>query len=450
MASKVRFICQGCGFNSSRWLGRCPGCGEWNTLIEESAHAFSPKQKNTVVRAMQINDIPPAGVDRFVTGISELDRVLGGGIVPGSLLLLGGDPGIGKSTLLLQMAGLVSGSGKKVLYASGEESAHQIKMRASRLGLSDGTVYLLAENDIETIEGCIRELKPDLVVLDSIQAVYKPDLPSAPGGVGQVRECAAQMMRLAKTGGVSIFLVGHVTKEGTLAGPRVLEHMVDAVVYFEGEANYSYRILRGVKNRFGSTSEIGIFQMEGGGLVEVANPSQLFLSSHSGGNVAGSVVIPTVEGSRTLLVEVQALVCSSGFGTPRRMTAGVDYNRVALIMAVLEKRAGLNLGGQDAYVNAVGGAKLFEPAVDLGIALALASGFREVPVSENLVAIGEIGLTGEIRPVSWLEKRIVEAVRLGYKNCLVPKQRLTADLAEVHGVNIYTAGTLAEAIEIAL
>ena len=449
MASKLRFACQSCGYVSSRWLGHCPGCGEWNTLVEENKPDLSPRVKASVAKALPITDIPPAEVDRFVSGISELDRVLGGGIVPGSLVLLGGDPGIGKSTLLLQMAGLVSNRGKKVLYASGEESAYQIKMRASRLGMSDGTVYLLAENDIEVIEGCIRELQPDLVVLDSIQAVYKPDLPSAPGGVGQVRECAAQMMRLAKTGGMSIFLVGHVTKEGTLAGPRVLEHMVDAVVYFEGEANYSYRILRGVKNRFGSTSEIGIFQMEGGGLVEVANPSQLFLTNHSGGNVAGSVVIPTVEGSRTLLVEIQALVCPSGFGTPRRMTAGVDYNRVALIMAVLEKRAGLNLGGQDAYVNAVGGAKLYEPAVDLGIALALASGFREAPVKEGLVAVGEIGLTGEIRPVSFLERRIIEAARLGFKNCLVPAQKLPVDIAVMQGVNIFTAGTLAEAIEIA-
>lgn len=448
MTSKLRFICQNCGYNSSRWLGRCPGCGEWNTLVEESRPAPSPKTTGSATKALPIIDIPPADVDRFISGISELDRVLGGGIVPGSLVLLGGDPGIGKSTLLLQMAGLVSNRGKKVLYASGEESAHQIKMRASRLGLSDGTVYLLAENDIDIIEGCIRELQPDLVVLDSIQAVYKSDLPSAPGGVGQVRECAAQMMRLAKTGGMSIFLVGHVTKEGTLAGPRVLEHMVDAVVYFEGEANYSYRILRGVKNRFGSTSEIGIFQMEGGGLVEVANPSQLFLTNHTGGNVAGSVVLPTVEGSRTLLVEIQALVCPSGFGTPRRMTAGVDYNRVALIMAVLEKRAGLNLGGQDAYVNAVGGAKLYEPAVDLGIALALASGFREIPVRDGFVAVGEIGLTGEIRPVSFLEKRIIEAARLGFKNCLVPVQKLSLDVVGMQGVNIYTAGTLAEAIEI--
>ncbi len=450
MVAKFRYSCQSCGYISSRWLGRCPGCGEWNTLVEERTAIVSHKIKERVSRAVPLAEIPPAGEERFSSGITELDRVLGGGIVPGSLILLGGDPGIGKSTLLLQMTGRVGYTGKKVLYATGEESAHQVKMRASRLGLSKESVYLLAETDIDVIDGNIKEIRPDLVVVDSIQAVYKADLPSVPGGVGQVRECAAQMMRLAKTSGTSVFLVGHVTKEGMLAGPRVLEHMVDAVVYFEGDTHYSYRILRGVKNRFGSTSEIGIFRMEGGGLAEVHNPSQLFLMNHPDGNVAGSVVIPNVEGSRTLLVEIQALVSPTGFGTPRRMTAGLDYNRVVLILAVLEKRVGLNLSGQDAYVNAVGGAKLYEPAVDLGIALALASSFRDIPVREGLVAMGEIGLTGEIRPVSYLEKRIVEAARLGFKNCIVPDQKIPEEIAAMQSINIYKANTLAEALEIAL
>lgn len=444
---KVRFCCQSCGYISSRWLGRCPGCGEWNSLVEESAPEKVTRVKTAALAARPLTDIPVDDEERFNSGMSELDRVLGGGIVPGSLILLVGDPGIGKSTLLLQMARHLSGKGKKVLYASGEESVRQVRMRASRLGFTDGPVYLLAETDIEIIEKNIRELQPHFVVVDSIQAVYKPGLASAPGGVGQVRECAAQMMRLAKDEGISIFLVGHVTKEGLLAGPRVLEHMVDTVIYFEGERHHSYRILRGVKNRFGSTNEIGIFQMEGNGLVEVSNPSELFLMDHPGGNVAGSVVVPTVEGSRTLLVEIQALVCPTGFGTPRRMTAGVDYNRVSLILAVLEKRVGLHLGGQDAYVNAVGGVKLDEPAADLGIALALASSFKDLPVRERVVAIGEIGLTGEIRPVPALDKRISEAARLGFTHCIVPGQGLTGRTSTIHGITVAGVDTVSGAIE---
>ncbi|MHB8916821.1 MAG: DNA repair protein RadA, partial [Desulfocucumaceae bacterium] len=400
MSSRTRFACRGCGYISSRWLGRCPDCGDWNTMVEESAgRAAQARATDHSADACLISEVPVAEEDRFATGIQELDRTLGGGVVPGSLVLLGGDPGIGKSTLLLQVASRVSRSGQKVLYVSGEESLQQVRMRASRLKIEEGPLYLLSETDIDRVELNIRDLRPELVVIDSIQAVLKPEISSAPGGVGQVRECAAQMMRLAKNQGVSIFLVGHVTKEGALAGPKVLEHMVDTVLYFEGERHHTFRILRGVKNRFGSTNEIGIFQMEGDGLREVFNPSELFMINRSRGSVAGSVVVSTMEGNRPLLVEIQALVSPTGFGTPRRMTAGVDYNRVSLILAVLEKRVGLHLGGQDAYVNAVGGVRLDEPAADLGMALALASSFKEIAVQEGLVAVGEIGLTGEIRPV---------------------------------------------------
>ncbi|MHB8157360.1 MAG: DNA repair protein RadA [Desulfocucumaceae bacterium] len=447
---KTRFACSGCGYISSRWLGRCPDCGEWNTLIEEilAGPGRVTHNKELGPSALPIALIPEIEEDRFPTGIAELDRVLGGGVVPGSIILLGGDPGIGKSTLLIQAASLVSGTGKKVLYVTGEESVQQVKMRASRLKIGDGSLFLLAETDIDRVEASIRNINPELVILDSIQAVYKTDLSSSPGGVGQVRECAAQMMRLAKTEGVSIFLVGHVTKEGALAGPRVLEHIVDTVLYFEGERHHSFRILRGVKNRFGSTSEIGIFQMEGEGLKEVFNPSDLFLTKDSRTDVAGSVVVATMEGSRPLLVEIQALVCPTGFGTPRRMTAGVDYNRVALILAVLEKRVGLHLGGQDAYVNAVGGVRLDEPAVDLGIALALASSFKEIPNNGRLAAVGEIGLTGEIRPVPQLEKRIMEASRLGLSLCIVPKAA-GYSTGKVAGIEVVGVETLEQAIEAA-
>lgn len=449
MSSRTRFACRGCGYISSRWLGRCPDCGDWNTMVEESAgRATQARATDHSADACLISEVPVAEEDRFATGIQELDRTLGGGVVPGSLVLLGGDPGIGKSTLLLQVASRVSRSGQKVLYVSGEESLQQVRMRASRLKIEEGPLYLLSETDIDRVELNIRDLKPELVVIDSIQAVLKPEISSAPGGVGQVRECAAQMMRLAKNQGVSIFLVGHVTKEGALAGPKVLEHMVDTVLYFEGERHHTFRILRGVKNRFGSTNEIGIFQMEGDGLREVFNPSELFMINRSRGSVAGSVVVSTMEGNRPLLVEIQALVSPTGFGTPRRMTAGVDYNRVSLILAVLEKRVGLHLGGQDAYVNAVGGVRLDEPAADLGMALALASSFKEIAVQEGLVAVGEIGLTGEIRPVPQLEKRILEAARLGFSVCLVP--HCPGQYPTVGEMRVVGLETLPQAIETAL
>ncbi|MFZ5651284.1 MAG: DNA repair protein RadA [Bacillota bacterium] len=446
MPPKTRFSCKECGYINARWLGRCPDCGEWNSMVEENTGRpqFAGRREDSPA-ARPISLIPLAEEDRFPTGIQEMDRVLGGGVVPGSLILLGGDPGIGKSTLLMQAAFHVSRAGRKVLYVTAEESAQQVKIRASRLKIGDVPLYLLAETDIDGVESSINGVAPDLVILDSIQAVFKPDLSSSPGGVGQVRECAAQMMRIAKAGGIPVFMVGHVTKEGALAGPRVLEHMVDTVLYFEGERHQSFRILRGVKNRFGSTNEIGIFQMDSDGLKEISNPSDLFMTNGRSG-AAGSVVVSTIEGTRPLLVEIQALVCPTGFGAPRRMTAGVDYNRVALILAVLEKRVGLHLSGQDAYVNAVGGVRLDEPAVDLGIALALASSFKEVPLAGGLAVIGEVGLTGEIRPVPHLEKRINEAARLGFSMCVAPKgSSLPPDVDG--GMRVVGVETLEQAIE---
>ncbi len=446
MASKTRFACSECGYTSARWLGRCPDCSQWNTMVEENLSPVKlSAHKNHENAACPISQISMVEQNRFITGIKELDRALGGGVVPGSLVLLGGDPGIGKSTLLLQMASELSGKGRKVLYVSGEESLQQIKMRAMRLNVGDGPLYLLSETDIDVIESNIIGLNPDLVIIDSIQVVFKPEMASSAGAVGQVRECAGQMMRLAKTEGTSIFLVGHVTKEGALAGPKVLEHMVDTVLYFEGEKHNSFRILRSVKNRFGSTNEIGIFQMEWDGLKEVLNPSEMFLSNRPLNNVPGSVVVSTIEGNRPLLVEIQALVCPTGFGMPRRMTAGVDYNRVSLILAVLEKRIGLHLSGQDAYVNAVGGVKLDEPAADLGIALALASSFKEVSILSGVVAFGEIGLTGELRPVPQIGKRVSEAARLGFSVCVVPKS--SGCFNESEGIQVLRIDTLQEAID---
>ncbi|AEG16649.1 DNA repair protein RadA [Desulfofundulus kuznetsovii DSM 6115] len=452
MASKTRFCCQECGHCTPRWLGRCPECGAWNTLVEEAVAGTKQRPGRVVAPTpLPITQISLDEEERFSTGIGELDRVLGGGVVPASLILLGGDPGIGKSTLLLQVATSVAGAGRVVLYVTGEESVQQVRLRAFRLGVESSRLYLLAETDIDAVENSIRSLKPALVIVDSIQTMHKVDFGSAPGSVGQVRECATQLMRLAKETGVAIFLVGHVTKEGLLAGPRVLEHMVDAVLYFEGERHQSFRILRGVKNRFGSTNEIGVFEMKDDGLVEVANPSSLFMIQHPAGPVAGAVVVPTLEGTRPLLVEIQALVSPTGFGNPRRMTAGVDYNRVILIMAVLEKRVGLHLGSYDAYVNAVGGVRLVEPAVDLGIAVALASSFRDLPVNCRLAVVGEVGLTGELRPVTGIEKRVQEAAQLGFTHCLLPRANLgQVDPSRVGTMNVWGAQTLSEALEIAL
>ncbi len=443
---KPGYYCQECGHFTARWMGRCSGCGAWNTYVEEVV--ASPRNHRSVERQTEpkpLIDVSPVDSGRRSTGMVELDRVLGGGVVPGSLLLLGGDPGIGKSTLLLQVAGAISSFGHRVLYVSGEESPHQIKLRADRLGVNNAELYVYPQTDLEAVEEQVAKVNPLLIVVDSIQTMYISDITSAPGSISQVRGCTSRLMQLAKKQSVSIFVVGHVTKEGMIAGPRVMEHMVDVVLYFEGERHQTFRILRGVKNRFGSTNEIGVFEMSDIGLQEVVNPSSFFLMGHAFRNVAGTVVVPTMEGTRPLLVEIQALVCPTSFGTPRRMTAGVDHNRVALIMAVLEKRLGLMLGNCDAYVNVVGGMRIDEPAADLGIAVALASSFRERAIDGCLAVMGELGLTGEIRPVTALDKRISEAARLGFGCCIVPSQK---GLHEIGDLEIREVATLAEAFDL--
>ena len=446
-AKKTGFYCNACGHFTSRWMGRCAGCGEWNTYVEE---ALPTGRASRSVAAggeapIAVTEVSLVDDERRSTGMAELDRVLGGGLVPGSLILVGGDPGIGKSTLMLQVAGTISASGSRVLYVSGEESTRQIRLRADRLGAVKSELYLYAETDLDAVEKQVGKVNPLLMVVDSIQTMYSPELGSSPGSVSQVRECTARLMRLAKERSISVFVVGHVTKEGMIAGPRVMEHMVDVVLYFEGERHQSFRILRGVKNRFGSTNEIGIFEMSGTGLLEVTNPSSFFLMDYAHRAAAGSVVVPTMEGTRPLLVEMQALVSPTSFGVPRRMTTGVDHNRTALIMAVLEKRLGLMLGKYDAYVNVVGGVRIDEPAVDLGIAVALASSFRERIIGGNTVVLGELGLTGELRPVSAVEKRVREAARLGFGRCIIPRQK---DIPADPGLQIIEAATLAEAFEL--
>ncbi|MDD4237506.1 MAG: DNA repair protein RadA [Desulfotomaculaceae bacterium] len=448
MRVKSKFCCQECGQQSTRWLGRCPGCGAWNSLVEEldQPKTVSPAAVNGLLKPCPVTEVPTQEEERFPTEMAEMDRVLGGGLVPGSLVLVGGDPGIGKSTLMLQVAHLLS-CRMPVLYISGEESARQVRLRAERLGALSPSLLLACETDIDQVEKHLRHIAPPVAVVDSIQTMFKSDLASAPGSVGQVRECAAQLMRLAKTTGISIFLVGHVTKEGMLAGPRVLEHMVDTVLYLEGERHQFFRILRGVKNRFGSTNEIGIFEMSDRGLVEVASPSAIFLTKRPKGDVAGTAVVAALEGTRPLLVEIQALVCPTSYGNPRRMTAGVDYNRVALITAVLEKRMGFNLGNQDIYVNAVGGVRLDEPAADLAVACALASSFRDIPVDPGMAFAGEIGLTGELRPVTGVEKRIRESFKMGFSRFL-----MSSNGAALPGDDdgLLRADTLAGALELAL
>ena len=424
---KTVFFCQNCGHEESKWLGQCPACKEWNTFVEE---------KVTVPKAGNASALGPAGgaapqpvlltsVDtdddeRIRTGIGELDRVLGGGIVQGSLVLVGGDPGIGKSTLLLQVCQKLSAMGKKILYISGEESLKQIKLRADRMGTFSENLYLLCETNLELIRSNIERQKPDMAVIDSIQTMYNEEVSSAPGSVSQVRESTNVLLQLAKGLNIAIFIVGHVTKEGTVAGPRVLEHMVDTVLYFEGDRHVSYRILRGVKNRFGSTNEIGVFEMRREGLVEVENPSEYMLSGRPE-NASGSVVACAMEGTRPILMEIQALVCHSNFGMPRRTAAGLDYNRVNLLMAVLEKRAGLPLSSYDAYVNIAGGIRMNEPASDLGIVMAIASSYKNKPVPEDTIVFGEVGLSGEVRAVTMPEQRVAEAKKLGFKVCILPE-----------------------------
>ena len=420
------FYCQNCGFESSKWMGQCPGCKEWNTFVEEVVRATSLKNSSKGVNG-QGKNLPTALVDvtiqeedKIHTGISELDRVLGGGIVQGSLTLVGGDPGIGKSTLLLQTCRLLAENGHKVLYISGEESQVQIKMRADRIGQFQKQMLLLCETNLDEIAEVIRRENPRVVVIDSIQTMYNESVSAAPGSVSQVRESTGTLLQLAKGLNVAVFIVGHVTKEGTVAGPRVLEHMVDTVLYFEGDRHASYRILRGVKNRFGSTNEIGVFEMREEGLTEVQNPSEYMLEGRPM-NASGSVVACSLEGTRPLLLEIQALVCQTNFGIPRRQTTGTDFNRVNLLMAVLEKRCGIQLAGCDAYVNLTGGMKIVEPAIDLGIVLAIVSSFKNIALSPKLMAFGEVGLSGEVRSVNMAAQRVAEAEKLGFEICVVPK-----------------------------
>lgn len=429
---KTVFFCQNCGHEESKWLGQCPACKEWNTFVEEkvtvsrgSTSAASEAGKERVSKVVTLSSVSVEEDERIRTGIAELDRVLGGGIVQGSLVLVGGDPGIGKSTLLLQVCQRLSDAGKNVLYISGEESGKQIKLRANRMGTFSEHLYLLCETNLELIRQTIERQKPDMVVIDSIQTMYNEEVSSAPGSVSQVRESTNILMQLAKGMNISIFIVGHVTKEGTVAGPRVLEHMVDTVLYFEGDRHASYRILRGVKNRFGSTNEIGVFEMRKEGLVEVENPSEFMLSGRPE-HASGSVVACAMEGTRPILMEIQALVCRSNFGMPRRTAAGLDYNRVNLLMAVLEKRAGLPLSNYDAYVNIAGGIRMNEPAADLGIVMAIASSYKNRPVPEDAIVFGEVGLSGEVHAVTMPEQRVAEARKLGFKTCIIPEVSLKA------------------------
>lgn len=420
---RTKFVCSECGSESPKWMGKCPECGEWNTLVEEIEQKGVQVQQKTfsvLSKPESLVDISTDVEARLSTGLSELDRVLGGGIVKGSLVLVGGDPGIGKSTLLLQISDNIAKKALKVLYVSGEESVAQIKLRAFRMGAKSANIFLVSENNTYNVDAHVSDLKPDILIVDSIQTMYNPDISSAPGSVSQVREATLGLMRIAKQDGITTFIVGHVTKQGAIAGPRVLEHMVDTVLYFEGESHMSYRILRAVKNRFGSTNEIGIFEMGDRGLVEVVNPSQMLLSGRMKG-ASGSCVISAMEGTRAMLVEVQALLSHSSFGVPRRNATGVDYNRVMLLMAVLEKRVGMQLGSSDSYVNVAGGIRLNEPAADLGIVAAIASSFRDREIDEGTVIIGEVGLAGEVRAVNFMEKRINEAAKLGFKRCIIPK-----------------------------
>lgn len=445
MKEKKRFVCQQCGSVALKWMGRCPECGSWNSIVEEIIHPVE-KTASCSKKPQLMDEVIYSEEERTTTYIKELDRVLGGGIVPGSLVLLGGDPGIGKSTLMLQTCGFLSRD-KKVLYVSGEESAKQVKLRASRLGIAGRQLYILAENDINNIEAAVRELKPPVVVIDSIQTIYSPELESGPGSVSQIRESTVRLMRLSKEAGPAIFIVGHVTKEGNLAGPKLLEHMVDCVLYFEGERYHSYRILRAVKNRFGSTNEIGIFEMRDRGLSEVESPSKYLLAGKLR-ETAGSAVACILEGTRPLLVEVQALVSDSGFNIPRRQTSGVDYNRAVLLIAVLEKKLGYAMGHEDVYINIAGGIKIEEPAADLAVEVAVASSFKNRPVRENVVIIGEVGLAGEVRSVSFMEKRVQEAAKLGFTEAIIPYE----NAAELEGLKIKIEGvrTVKEAVEVAL
>ena len=439
------FVCSNCGNESSKWFGRCPACNEWNTCYEEkinlksSGKSASKKTATTV----KLDDVKKQDIVRTKTGFDELDRVLGGGLVKGSLTLLGGEPGIGKSTLILQICDEIKGEGQ-VLYISGEESAQQIKIRADRLGIKNNDIVFLGETDIDVIEDAILKTNPKLVIIDSIQTMYSDEITSGPGSVSQVREITARIMKMCKQEEITTIIIGHVTKDGNIAGPRVLEHMVDTVLYLEGERYFAYRILRGVKNRFGSTNEIGMFEMNDIGMCEIDNPSSVLLSEKNE-NVAGSIVVASIEGTRPILVELQALTATSVFGMPRRTANGIDYNRLTLLIAVLEKRTGLPLGNQDVYLNIVGGIKINEPALDLGIILAVSSSFKNIPIPNDVIAIGEVGLTGEVRSVNQIEKRIKEAEKLGFKKCIIPESNKKL-LKDTYKLDIIGVQNISEAM----
>lgn len=442
---KVLFVCQECGYESPKWMGKCPSCNNWNTMIEGDV----PNQKTNInkisSKPISIKDIKYTGEFRFTSGMAELDRVLGGGVVPGSLVLLGGDPGIGKSTLLIQVCSTISKQSGIVLYATGEESTRQIKMRADRLSIQSEGLFIVSENNIGVVLEHVKELKPTVLIIDSIQTMYSDTISSAPGSVSQVREVTACLMKIAKENSIAVVIVGHVTKQGSIAGPRVLEHMVDTVLYFEGERHYVYRILRAVKNRFGSTNEVGLFRMTGNGLEEVSNPSE-FLMSDRHKDTVGSATFCSIEGTRPLIVEIQSLVSMTGFGVPRRMTTGIDYNRVTMLMAVLEKKLGMQLSNQDAYVNAAGGMKIDEPGSDLAVATAIASSFRNKSINWDTVVMGEVGLTGEIRAINQIEKRVYECIKLGFKECILPISNLKS-LKNIKGIKIKGVANLGDALE---
>ena len=443
MKAKTIFVCNECGYESAKWMGKCPACNSWNTFFEEkiSTKVESGKREKKIQEVPKpLNSFIGQDAQRTSTGYAELDRVLGGGLVKGSLVLVGGEPGIGKSTLILQLCDKIKGEGK-VLYVSGEESAEQIKLRADRLNIKNDDILFLGETDIDIIDQNIEELNPKLVIIDSMQTMYSEEISSAPGSVSQVREITSRIMKICKSRKITTIIIGHVTKDGNIAGPRVLEHMVDTVLYIEGERYFSYRMIRGVKNRFGSTNEVGMFEMQEKGMVEITNPSSILISERDD-NPSGSVVVATVEGTRPLLVELQALVTQSVFGLPRRTANGIDYNRLTLLVAVMEKKAGFMLGNQDVYLNVVGGLKVNEPALDLGIILATASSFKNVSIPKEIIALGEVGLTGEVRTVNMMEKRLKETERLGFKKCIIPennkkllKESYKLDIIGVKNIN---------------
>lgn len=444
------FFCQNCGYESSKWMGQCPACHEWNSFVEElvikSPHATGQSVRRVDRPPVSIDEIKGDKEERFTTDIEEFDRVLGGGIVPGSLTLVGGDPGIGKSTLLLQVCKQLSDTGREVLYISGEESLSQIKMRADRIGTFQKQFRLLTEINLDIIAQTVKKEKPDVVVIDSIQTMFNEQVNAAPGSVSQVRESTAVLLQLAKGENIAILIVGHVTKEGTVAGPRVLEHMVDTVLYFEGDKQDIYRILRGVKNRFGSTNEIGVFEMEEGGLKEIKNPSEYMISGKPQG-ASGSVVTCCMEGTRPMLMEVQALVCDTNFQIPRRQATGCDFNRMNLLIAVIEKRIRIPLGHEDAYINFAGGMKITEPATDLAVVMALVSSYKNTPIDDKMIVFGEVGLSGEVRGVSMVKQRVLEAKKMGYTSCMVPYTNYK-QLADIKDMKIHPVKNIKEAVSL--